>query len=61
MSMSKKRIYQNKKGKESAQYVLHYSLLNLLKLIAPIMPFITEEIWSAFNKKKLLLIESWPD
>ena len=33
----------------------------LLKVHHPFLPFITEEIWSAFNKKKLLLIESWPD
>ncbi len=45
LEIVKKRIYQNKKGKESAQYVLYKSLLAILKLSAPIIPFITEEIY----------------
>jgi valyl-tRNA synthetase len=51
LEIVKKRIYQNKEGKESAQYVLYKSLLTLLKLIAPIMPFITEEIYQNYFKK----------
>jgi len=46
---------------KSTQNVLLKVHLRLLKLLHPFLPFITEEIWSAFNKKKLLLIESWPD
>ena len=48
----KTRVYQNKKGKESAQYVLYKSLLTILKIIAPIMPFITEEIYQTYFKKQ---------
>jgi len=51
LEIVKKRIYQNKKGKESAQYVLHKTLLTILKLIAPIIPFITEEIYLNHYKK----------
>jgi valyl-tRNA synthetase len=47
----KKRIYNNKKGKQSAQYTLYKSFLAILKLIAPIMPFITEEIYQEYFKK----------
>lgn len=51
LEIVKTRVYQNKKGKESAQYVLYQSLLTILKLIAPIMPFITEEIYQTYFKK----------
>jgi valyl-tRNA synthetase len=60
----KTRVYQNKKGKESAQYVLYKSLLAILKLIAPITPFITEEIYQTYFKKtekdKSIHISEWP-
>ncbi len=64
LEIVKKRIYENKKGKESAQYTLYTSLLTLLKLISPIMPFITEEIYQAHFRKqekdKSIHISSWP-
>ena len=50
LEIVKKRIYNNKPGKESAQYALHTSLLAILKLFAPIMPFITEEIYQTYYK-----------
>lgn len=45
-----------------AQYLLLTLLTNLLKLIHPFMPFITEEIYQMLpNKSKdLLMIENWP-
>jgi valyl-tRNA synthetase len=65
LEIVKKRIYQNKKGKKSAQYVLYESLLAILKLIAPIMPFITEEIYQNHFKKneedKSIHISKWPE
>ncbi|MBD3253427.1 valine--tRNA ligase [Candidatus Pacearchaeota archaeon] len=64
LEIVKKRIYQNKKGKESAQYVLYRSLLTILKLFAPIMPFITEEIYKNYFEKsekiKSIHISEWP-
>jgi len=37
-------------------------LQNVLKILHPFMPFITEEIWSELpiKNKKLLMIENWP-
>jgi len=65
LEIVKKRIYNNKKGKESAQYTLYKSLLTILKLIAPIMPFITEEIYlenfKKFEKEKSIHISQWPE
>ena len=64
LEIVKKRIYNNKEGKESAQYVLYHSLLVLLKMIAPIMPFITEEIYLEHFKKtegdKSIHLSKWP-
>jgi valyl-tRNA synthetase len=64
LEIVKKRIYESKNGKESAQYVLHYSMLTLLKLFAPIMPFITEEIYQEYYKKtegdKSIHLSEWP-
>jgi len=50
----------NEKLKVQTQNVLLYVHLNLLKLLHPFLPFITEEIWSAFNNKNLIMIENWP-
>ena len=52
LEIVKKRIY-NETGnrKLSAQYTLYKSLLAIIKLIAPIMPFITEEIYQNYYKK----------
>jgi valyl-tRNA synthetase len=64
LEIVKKRIYEGKKGKESAQYTLYISLLTILKLISPIMPFITEEIYQQHFKKvekdKSIHISEWP-
>ncbi len=59
----KKVIYENKDGKTSAQYTLYQSLLTILKLISPIMPFITEEIYQEHFRKtekdKSIHISKW--
>ncbi len=60
-----KRQLTDGKLKVPTQNVLLDIHLNLLKLLHPFLPFITEEIWSRFlvNKKSrnLLLIENWPN
>ena len=46
---------------ESAQRVLLYVLVEMLKLLHPFMPFITEEIWQALpHEGEALMIESYP-
>ena len=62
----KKRIYNESGDKKiSAQYTLYKSLLSILKLFAPIMPFITEEIYQIYFKKsekdKSIHISNWPE
>jgi valyl-tRNA synthetase len=72
LEIVKKRVYNEKGEKKiSAQYVLYNSLLNILKMIAPIMPFVTEEIYQEhFLKKekdtpkgtsKSIHVSSWPE
>ena len=65
LEIVKQRVYQgNEEEKASANYTLYQSLLAILKLVAPITPFVTEEIYhSHFKKyegKKSIHIESWP-
>ncbi len=65
LEIVKNRIY-NGKGDEkiSAQYTLYHSLLTILKLISPIMPFISEEVYQNYfrknEKNKSIHISSWP-
>ncbi len=64
----KDRIYNEDKygsdPKLSAQYALYRTILSVLKLMAPIMPFITEEIYHMYisgkEKHKSIHISEWP-
>ena len=61
----KKVVYQGKEDeKQSVNYTLYRSLFTILKLIAPIMPFITEDIYQRYYQKKekdrSIHISKWP-
>ncbi len=65
LEIVKKRVYEGRGDKKlSAQYTLHKSLLTILKILAPIMPFITEEIYQNYFRKtekdKSIHISEWP-
>ncbi|MBI2499410.1 valine--tRNA ligase [Candidatus Woesearchaeota archaeon] len=68
LEIVKDRLYNpDKRGKEariSAQFILYHSLLNIIKLFAPIMPFITEDLYQLFFKQKekheSIHISPWP-
>lgn len=70
IELVKKRLWgDNEEDKKVARFVLVNVLKNLLKLLHPFMPFITEEIWSflprSFEEKKAnssgyLIKEEWP-
>ena len=55
-----KRQLADKKSKIQTQKTLLKIHTDLLKLLHPFMPFITEEIWAQFSKD-LLIIEKWPE
>jgi valyl-tRNA synthetase len=65
LEIVKKRVYQGEGDKRiSAQYTLYKSLLTIIKLFAPIIPFITEEIYQEYFKKtekgKSIHLANWP-
>ena len=65
LEIVKKRVYQGSGDKKlSAQYSLYKSLLILDKLFAPIIPFITEEVYQNHFKKnekvESIHLSSWP-
>ena len=67
LEIIKKRLYEpkSKEEKESAQFVLYTTLLTILKLFAPIMPYITEELYQVYFKKheeeKSIHLTRWPE
>jgi len=66
LEIIKKRIYNgNQKEKESASFTLYQMLLSILKMFAPITPFIAEEVYQTHFKKnekdKSIHISSWPE
>ena len=69
MEIVKDRLYnpqvRGKEQRESAQYALYQTLLSVLKMVAPIMPHITEEIYQLYfaarEGKKSIHISSWPE
>ena len=53
---------EDEAAKESAQRVLLYVLVEILKLLHPFMPFITEEIWQALpHEGDALMMQSYPE
>ncbi len=63
VEMVKKRAYGDefkKEESESAWYTLHLVLKTLLKLSAPIIPFITDYVWRKLYGKKSIHLEPFP-
>ena len=62
IEMVKSRLYgENKASKETAGRVLLYVLKDILRLLHPFMPFITEEIWQHLSdNENPLILDTWP-
>ena len=62
IELTKARLYgEDKAQKRSAQQVLLYVLDQILRLMHPFMPFITEEIWQAIpHEGEALIVAAWP-
>lgn len=62
IEMVKPRLFSDdNKDKDTAKYVLLIVLRDILKLLHPFIPYITEEIWTYLpGKDKELIIEQWP-
>ena len=66
LEIVKHKLYNAEdKDKISAQYCLYHSLLSVLKLMAPVMPHITEEIYQDYfakdEKMKSIHLSKWPE
>lgn len=60
LELSKWRIYEDK-DKNSAGWTLYFSLLNIIKMFAPIIPFVTEKIYQEyFKEEKSIHLTNFP-
>lgn len=62
IEFAKERLNSDDNNKKSTvKKVLLYVLKDMISLLHPFMPFITEEIYKQLpNKKDMLIVESWP-
>jgi valyl-tRNA synthetase len=62
IELVKDRLYSGSETeKQTALTVLENVLTDLLRLLHPYMPFITEEIWSFLGKDGKLIADRWPE
>jgi valyl-tRNA synthetase len=66
IELVKPRLWNGEESdRAAARAVIVEALRDILKLLHPFMPFITEEIWSALpgfeGQKPFLMLESWPE
>ena len=63
IEMAKLPLYgDDEKAKQTAQSVLAHVLDNTLRLLHPIMPFITEEIWQHLpHQGETIMLAAWPE
>ena len=63
IELTKPRLYgEDEAAKDTACTVLNYVLSNTLKLLHPLMPFITEEIWTSLpDSGESIMISDWPE
>ncbi|MGH2711180.1 MAG: class I tRNA ligase family protein, partial [Actinomycetota bacterium] len=62
LEMSKPRLYEGSpEEKEASSSVLAWVLERSLRLLHPIMPFVTEELWQRFGAGGSIVIADWPE
>ncbi|PIR79726.1 MAG: isoleucine--tRNA ligase [Candidatus Levybacteria bacterium CG10_big_fil_rev_8_21_14_0_10_35_13] len=52
---------ENIKDKDTCLSILYFVLMELSKLLAPFIPFISEEIYTNVSKKDSVHLENWPE
>jgi len=61
IELVKPRLYgEDEESKATCRSVLVHVLADILRLLHPFMPFITEEIWGSLGKPGKLIRDSWP-
>ena len=63
IELVKPRLYnKDNPTKLAAQRTLAYVLINSLKLLHPVMPFVTEEIYTAlYGEDESIMVSKWPE
>jgi len=62
LEAAKTRLYGDGDGKKAAQQTLHYTVERMIKLMAPITPHITEEIWrTMYDPDTSIQLSAWPE
>ena len=62
LEMEKPRLYEGEPDQRAAASgVLAWVLERTLRLLHPIMPFVTEEIWQRFDLGDSIVIADWPE
>jgi valyl-tRNA synthetase len=62
LEMEKPRLYEGGPGeREAAAGVLAWVLERTLRLLHPIMPFLTEEVWQRFDAGDSIVVSDWPE
>ncbi|WP_432278706.1 valine--tRNA ligase [Nocardia carnea] len=60
LELSKATYASGGPAADSARRVLGHVLDNLLRLLHPIVPFVTEKLWTTLTKGESVVIASWP-
>jgi valyl-tRNA synthetase len=61
LEMEKRRLYEGiEEERHDAAQVLAWVLERTLRLLHPIMPFVTEEIWQRFGVGESIVVAAWP-
>jgi len=61
LELSKSAITHGGAQAENAQAVIGHVLDNLLRILHPVMPFITEALWKRLTGGESLVIAAWPE
>ncbi|HWC32257.1 MAG TPA: valine--tRNA ligase, partial [Actinomycetota bacterium] len=61
LEMEKPRLYEGAEGeRRAAASLLGWVLERTLRLLHPIMPFLTEELWQRFGTGDSIMVAKWP-
>ncbi len=60
IELVKSRLYGEGEGKQAAQHTLYITIETLSKLLAPFLPYFSEEVYSHLKKESVHL-QTWPE
>ena len=61
LEIAKLQREESKASAQATEAVLHYVLEVTLRLLHPVMPFITEELWQKIGGQGTILTAAWPE